>query len=271
VNEADVVGAEASEAGLVIADDSGALRWLDREGGVHELASTGARPAAVALRIEGLAAPAPAGSPAVAEGLLRAAQSTDARLVPARAFAVRALAARLGSAVTDQLLVLCDEPSLPAELRRTACEALGQREDGQEALMRALGRHAGFLEGTTPPPVGALASAAARMGEARAVPLLVAHLSDPATQSEDLAAVATALGALGGNAVIEPLQDFLRLYHCEDEDQALARALASAAAALIQVAGPTGRELVEELVSDGFTMAAARPLLQQALAAPPPR
>jgi hypothetical protein len=188
-------------------------------------------------------------------------------LVPARAFAVRQLAGQPEASVTEHLIVLCDERSLPADLRRAACDALGGRELGADAVLAALGRRASYLAETRAPPVGALATAAARLGERRAVPLLIGHLRDPETALTDFPALAAALGQLGDNAAAEPLEDFLWLYHAEGEDPALAAALGHVARGLLALAGPVGREAVEAVMDAPFTSPGVRAQLAAALQA----
>ena len=267
---ADIVGAAALDGGVLLADAQGGLLFVGADGRSRWTAETGARPNVVAIRAEGFS---PAGQtgpepPPLAEQLLAAAQSTDARLVPARAFAVRLLAAQADAGVTEHLIVLCDEASLPADLRRAACEALGERELGPEAVLAALGRRANYLTGTRAPPVGALAAAAARLGERRAVPLLIAHLRDPHTELADLPALCDALARLGDGSAAEPLADFLWLYHAEHDDEALALALGAAARALVALSGPVGREEVRRIADAPFTPPRIRAQLLAA-AAPP--
>ncbi len=265
----DVVGAAATDGGVLLADDAGGLTFLAaRDGAVRWTGTTSRAPSVVALRLGGFQ-PSGSGEPAapLAEQLLAAVQSTDARLVPARAFAVRALAGQADGAVTDHLLVLCDDRSLPDPLRQASCESLATRELGSDVVLRALRRHAAYLEDTSAPPVGALASAAARMNERAAVPLLVAHLNDPSTAAQDIAPLADALGALGDHSAVRPLQDFLWLYHADVPDELFARSLAAVARAIVTLSGPPGRELVQEVMDAAFTPGQLRGQLRDVLEA----
>lgn len=270
MHPADIVGAEAHRDGVVLADREGGLFALDASGRMQWSAELGAQVSAVALRIEGFS-PTGAGGPelpSLPDQLLALVQSTDARLVPGRAFAARALAALEDPAVTEHIIVLCDDGSLPADVRRAACDALGNRQLGSDAILSALRRHHSFLEGTSAPPVGALATAAARANERRAVPLLVAHLRDPDTAAADLEPLATALGALGEGSAIDPLEDFLWLYHCDGDEEPFARALGAIARALVALAGPRGRETVQSVIDAPFTSTAARAQMTAAIAEP---
>ncbi|MCB9591799.1 MAG: PQQ-binding-like beta-propeller repeat protein [Sandaracinaceae bacterium] len=271
--DADSVGASARAGGVVIADAAGGLTYLAASNGrVMWTAATGAEPTVVTLR---LGAFEPSGQPGdepgfLAEQLLAAAQNTDSRLVPGRAFAIHALAAQEDPAVTGHVIVLCDDRTLPAPLRQAACEALSTRTSGADSVLRALERHASFLEGTTAPPVGALATAAARMSERRAVPLLVSQLRDPDTALEDVPALAAALAALGDRSAVDPLRDYLWLYHADGSEQDLTSALGGVALALARLDGPPGREAVREVLQAAFTSSEARSALAEALEASTP-
>lgn len=267
----DVVGAAARAGGVVVADSSGGFTYLAASNGqVLWTASSSAQPTVVALQLGSFE---PSGTPGenpgfLAEQLLSAAQNTDARLVPARAFAVMALAAQPDEAVTGHIVVLCEDGSLPQPLRAAACEALGTRDEGNAVVLRALGRHASFLEDTTAPPVGALGAAAVRMNERGAVPLLVAHLADPDTSLADIRQLAAALASLADRGAVEPLRDYLWLYHADGDEPALGAALGGVARALIALDGPPGREVVQEVIDAPFTSPAIRAAMTEALQPP---
>ncbi|UJR79022.1 PQQ-binding-like beta-propeller repeat protein [Sandaracinus amylolyticus] len=265
---ADVVGATANEAGVVVADENGGLFSLSRQDGrVMASAQTGQPATWAHVASASLRAGAPEGEAMpLRDQLLAATQNTDARLVPARAYAARLLASMPEPEVTASLVALCDDRSLPAQLHAAACDALALRESGIEHVTSALERHASYLAGTSAPPVGALARAAARANERRAVPLLIAQLRDPQTPADDLAAVAQALQALGDASAREPLEDFVRLYHAEN-DQTLARPLAAAITAYTALAGPASQETLRWVIDDPMSMPAARAAAQQALTA----
>jgi outer membrane protein assembly factor BamB len=265
---ADVVGAAARDGGVMLADAEGGLTFVGADGRPRWSAETNVRPTVVALRLDGLALDGSASGPAlppIADQLLGAVQSTDARLVPARAFAVRLLAGQDEPAVTERLLVLCEDRSIPEELRRAACESLGGRTMDADAIVAALQRRASYLSDTRPPPVAALAAVAARQRERRAVPLLLGHLRDPATSITDIGAIAAALAELGDASALTPLQDFLWLYHAEAEDEALATALGAVAAAVTRLGGDAGREEVQRIADAPFTAPRTRAALTAAL------
>ncbi len=264
----DVVGAEVEEGGLVLADNEGTVYLLSRETGqITRTLALGVPATYVRIQHPAItpgegAGPTP---PPFHEQLVAAAQNTDARLVPARAYAARLLATIRAPEATEALVVLCDDRTLPADLRTASCAALATREEGASYVIAALERHASYLQRSTAPPVGALAQAAARMGEQQAVPLLIAHLRDPETPAADLAPLVESLQTLGAASAAEPIGDFLRLYHAESEDEALGAALARAVNALVAIQGPAAREALQAIVDDSSSMAAARAAAARAL------
>jgi outer membrane protein assembly factor BamB len=267
---ADVVGGSAQPGGLAVADASGAVTFLSAaDGRPTWSAETGVNTVVTTLRLGDFT---PSGAPtgeamSLADQLTAAAQVTDARLSPAQVYAVTKLASVDSAEVTGNLITLCDRQTLPGEVREKACEAMGERVEGPEQLLAALERHARFLEGTTAPPIGALSRAAARMEEPRAVPLLVAHLRDPATPLSAMPELFAALGALGVESAGAPIRDFLRLYHAEDGDDELIVALGAGIDALVAIQGPVARETLEEIAGDELGIPQVRGKARDAIAA----
>ena len=110
-----------------------------------------------------------------------------------------------------------------------------------------------------------------RMNEA--APLLVKHLEDPATPTEELEGIVIALKDLGARSAGASIASFLRLYHAEPADSGMLRALEASADALAALK-PTGAEAtLTAVATDAFTapsvQARARAAIT-ALSAPPP-
>ncbi|MFO0685436.1 MAG: PQQ-binding-like beta-propeller repeat protein [Sandaracinus sp.] len=266
----DVVGVSVREAGIFVVDDQGQVSLLSRTDGRTIWSADIGEPATFAAIDPGTFAPsgAPEGDALpLRDQLLAVSQSTDARLVPAREFAVRMMAGLEDPEVTTNLVALCDDRNVPASVRTSACGALATRTSGADAIVQALGRHQAFLAGTTAPAVGPLAQAALAMHEQRAAPLLVAQMRDPETRAEDLPAVFDALAGLGDASVLSPIEDFVRLYHAEPSDSGLAPGLTRAVVAYAALAGPTSRDLLGQLAADPMTMQEVRVAAQQALTA----
>lgn len=249
----DVVGASVQSNGLLIADHTGALTLLDHtDGRPGWHGSLGVAASSVDLGSGDLnLALSPEGEAGnVRDQLTAAAEDTDARLVPVRVLAVRWLAAIAEPEVTENLVAICSAPRVPPSVHNAACTALAERTTGGDQILAALERHASFLQGTSVPPVGALAQAAMRMNERRAVPLLIAHLRDPQTPLEDLPALVNALKTLGDRSAADSLEDFVRLYHAEDATDSLTSALSLAIDALVALAGPVSADALREVADD---------------------
>jgi outer membrane protein assembly factor BamB len=272
-HEADLVGASVSDYGLVLADMRGEIVQVASRSGRVVFKQRNAFPSATVefpralIGLGGGAGEGPPSEADVRQQLTAAAQDADSRLVPMRLLAVKLLAELNDPEATASLLGLCDDELTTIAVRKAACSLLANRKLGTEYILAALTRHAAYLEGSTSPPVGALAKAAATQNEKRAVPLLVAHLEDPSTPAQTLGAVVTALGDLGDPSAIAPLTDFLRLYHADPVDEHVARALELVPAALTKLEGQGAREPLTQIISDPLGAGIVRERAQKALAA----
>jgi outer membrane protein assembly factor BamB len=254
-NDADIVGAAASPGGVIIGDEAGKLLQLAAASGKvvfranSELHSTVVR---IPMGARSTEPGAPLEAASLRAELFAAAQDTDARMVPGRLLAVRALAKLDDADATESLIALCDDGRIAPAVRTEACSSLKTRSLGVDHLLMALTRRASFLEGTTAPPVGALAKAAAAAKEKRAVAPLVLHLSDPATPSTDLAAVVTALKDLQDPSAAPGLRAFLSRYHADPIDVELVQALDRVPAALAALEGPAAIAVLEQVMGDAM-------------------
>lgn len=256
----DAVGVQVLDAGVLVLDEGGGAHLLATADGRETWsAELGYTLVFAAARADGLTGGAPRGDAiALRDQLWSAAQDSDARLVPLRELAVRLLAAMPEAEVTANVIAICDDRATTQSVRNAACEALAGRTTGADHVIAALERHSAFLRGVRSPPVGALARAAVTMGDRRAVPLLVGHLRDPETAPEDIAPLSRALAAFGDQAAAAPLADFLRLYHAESSDSRLEPGLTAALEAYRVLAGPTSRELLDEIAGDALALESVR-------------
>ncbi|MGD8860523.1 MAG: PQQ-binding-like beta-propeller repeat protein [Myxococcales bacterium] len=255
VHDQDIVGATARPGGLLVGDAAGNVSVLSAHSGdVVWQAATNMPSAAIKLPRGGadVAPGQPPGDTELLAQLMRAAQDTDARLVPGRVLAVDAINRMPDAEATANLIVLCDDDQLAPPVNQRACSALKNRSKGKEHLLAALQRHAGYLEGTTAPPVGALARAAATQNEVRAVPLLITHLQDPATRSRALPGLVEGLGGLGDERAFDPLRHFFALYHADPVDEHVVRALEIAPEVLVELGGEEARPVLEQVRDDGL-------------------
>lgn len=265
--ESDAVGVSAGTGGVMIATEDGHARWIAAADGREVWrADVGSPLQAAEIRLAGFR---PEGS---AEGdaetlraqLERAAGLQDARLEGGRALAIRFLARFDDDDVTQQLIALCAPREVIGPARRAACDALAARTNGASFVREALRGRASFLEGTPPPPVGALARAASTMRLRSAVPLLLRHLDDPATPADELPGLFEGLGGLGNARVAASIEAFLRRYHADATDGREADALAAAARALLALA-PDRFAIVQELAADPLAPDNVRERLSRAL------
>jgi hypothetical protein len=257
-HERDLVGARAQATGVLVADTDGEVRFLSAASGHSEWFEKNGPPSVcLELPSEGADTRAVTDTSApdqasIRQQLMAAARDADARLVPMRLLAIELLAKLDDAEATANLLGLCDDERTTAPVRKAACNALKERKTGTDVILTALMRHASYLEGTSAPPVGALAKAAAEQRESRAVPLLVAHLNDPATPGQTLAPVVTALGDLGDKSAAPPLAAFLQLYHSDPVDEHLTLALTLIPDALAKLLGAEAKPLILPVASDNL-------------------
>jgi len=265
----DMVGTAVQAGGILFGDVSGRFGFLSANKGekLWEAAS-GLRSLVVTLRPQPVSRFSSTDERLKPEELrkqlLIAARDPDARLVPVRVLIVELLAALEDSESTTNLIELCDNRETTAQVRTAACEALADRKVGAEQVVAALKRHASFLDGTTAPPVGALALAAANQKDRSAVALLVAHLKDPNTPVSELPKLVSGLGQLQDRAAVEPLTDFLRLYHADAAEPYLIEALLASVEALVALSGPASADVLKEVSEDVMGSEAVR---EQATAA----
>jgi len=272
---ADVIAARVLSEGLLVALASGELQLLSHGSGQalakRELApgQPGLRSAelpAVALPVDGPGtATAPGG---LAPSLIEAAGAHDARLVPARIYAVEQLAKLPDEIITGALLELYERPNTPAELQSAIATALSERRTGLPALVAALERRYDFIEGTRPAPLAIIAPALARAGERSAAPGLLARLWDHETPATALPSLLRALGALGDAATAASLLEWLELYRADSSLRAQPDALSEGARAAHALDPEGTRDALRELASaPGLPEASV--LAIRALLAPP--
>lgn len=260
---ADISGAATVPGGILFADEEGEVGFLAAANGDKLWnAPSGLSSLVVELRAAEAPTAATGGQPlapdALRDQLLAAAQHDDDRLAPVRLLLVDLLSKLADPAATGALIELCDKESNTPLVRKAACDALEKRNHGAEHVLAALQRHAAFLEGTHAPPVGPLAKAAAHLKERRAVGALIAHLRDPNTPTQELESLVNALALLEDRAAIEPLADFIRLYHADPVDLNMVDALNGSLNALFTLSGPAATDLFTQVANDELGMRGVR-------------
>jgi hypothetical protein len=271
----DLVGSAIQPGGMFVADNAGMLRFIDDSGVTRmqrdlgrPLQTLSIRPGAwvPATNADTAAKPgeAPAGS--LREQLFAAAALEDDRLTGGRGFAIEHLARSEEAAVTANLIALCSATKSPQPLQLAACGHLSKRTSGGDSVIEAMRRHASFLEDADPPPVGALAQAAAAMQLKKAGPLLVAHLEDPNTSARDLPVLFDALEKLGHRGASSAIERFVRLHHAEPEGSEAAPALYAALHAIGTLRMKSARPSLQDIEGDVLTPNGVREKAHEALA-----
>lgn len=280
VSQHDLAGAAVVRAGLVALDDRGGAVLLAPEDGRarwrQTLPATG--PQAVLQVPMDFTPTFNASDPPrpLVESLLEAAGGSDARLLPAQRFAAQALATQPGAPATAALVAILTRRGLSPDLRGVVGEGLANRTEGTDSMLEALDHHYDYVRGVDIPPVGFLARALSHAHERRAAAMLVSHLFDPATPTDDLAPTVVALRELGDPTSVHALADFVRLYHADvgavppvgggdpvierdlAEQQHLNSAVEEAVETIARMGGPGEQALLERVRAHGAAPASVR-------------
>jgi hypothetical protein len=255
----DLVGVQGFPGGVAVVEESGTVSAFDAEGRALFSQPMGVNPVVATIRAAGIATSGGGEPPEpLIKQLVAAALHADTRLVPAGELAVRLLGAMPEAEATETLITICAQSDAPRRLRDGACEALGTRTQGNDAILAALAKRNDFLADLSAPPLAPLAKAAAAANEERAVPLLLDHLEDPSTPGDDLPAVGAALLKLADGAAAARVERFLRLYHADANEAGLSEALISCAALLGKLNKTGTQGLLESIANDPRTESALR-------------
>lgn len=254
---ADVLGGSAVTGGVLLCDETGGLVALAAGSGEDVARLSFGEPiASCVVQAESYVAPAAAGpSVGLDKQIALAVRERAPELVAGQLLLIDELARTSGAAATGTLIELADDAKVSPATMTASRDALAQRRDGAEFMLRALERHYDFLAGVeTPPPVRALATALGAMREPRAAPLLAAHLEDPANLEEDVAAAAKALALLATPAELATLERFVRVHrasYCTSND--IQAAVVASVHAIARLRGPAYLKSLAQLSSDERT------------------
>lgn len=252
----DVIGAQAIDAGLFVVGEQGEMRVLGVTNGEDAWSGGGSMQlSSVGLDVAKFpATPTSAAPKPLREALNEIVLDPDNRLVAARAYAVRLLAALPDPDVTRDLLDLYQQRSMPRALRDAIAAALRTRTTGNEHLIDALSRRYDFIEGTEGPPLEVIVPSLIETRASRAVPGLVQQMQDHETSPEALVLVVRAVAELGDASVVPALRNFLVLYRADSSFAERGDALAWAARGLFHLGGPEERQLLTALANDSRTV-----------------
>lgn len=269
----DVEAATVVWGGALLLDDGGTLISVDAStGAVVSRARLGVQVATAAFDVptlpRGQAEEGPGGT--VREQLRQVVFDADARLTPARRFAVAVLASMPDEEATRDLLQICERRSLPEPVRADAARVLRTRQAGSRFLVEALARHQDYLENREAPPVGVIAAAVLNMRDASAVPRLWEHFDDPETPREDLAPIAVVMNDLGSQPLVRQMRDYIVRYHADSEFRGSEGTLLELARSIARYGTDEDRAAVLRLRDDPTTLRGLADGLEAALTPPPP-
>jgi outer membrane protein assembly factor BamB len=266
--------------GLLVCDDSGALRLLAaRSGNVAQRWQLLRRPrtsfgesalAGCALAPGNELAPE-SGSDAsepLLEQLARVLALSDPGMTDAQRFLSRELAARPEPEATRLLIELVTRHSLDRALQSEAEDLLAIRRNGQQYMLAALEDGQRGADATALPPIAPLGEALAALGERRAAPLLARQLNRPAHTAAALARAASALQQLASDAEYDELSVFFSLHRTTADSPELISAVITVGKTLLAIAGPRARGLLELATRDPLTVPDVRSALENALREP---
>lgn len=274
---ADAVHAVAGERGLWVVLTSGQVWWLEAGSGAVARLWNAPATAVHSAQLAPQTPAAPAGlvldsAPPLRDALRGLTLDMDARLVPSRLFALRALLAADGSpAHLDLLLELATRPRVPPSLADAARTALGQEPAAAPLLLAKLENRGDWIEGTSPPPLGVLAQALAALNAQAAIPALRAWLFDYRAPLDDLPTVARALVTLDPQQAFDPLLQFVTQYRADSSVAAHPELLLAIAELLFTADPERAAPQLQALVQRPHNTAPFAVGLQAALAAHTPQ
>ncbi len=261
----DILNAVVQDNGIIVVGDKGSVHGIAAETGVDSFTLTSSiewASASLNASLTDLGSNSEAAPPtSLREELNLIALDPDNRLIPARAYAVRQLAAIPEAEVTRDLLDVYGQRSTPRILREAIGTALESREQGVEFLVAALRRRYDFLEQTEAPPLSIIVPALIRAHQASAVPLLVQQMHDHETPDATLFYAVRGVSELGDANIVPELRRFLIRYHADTSMAVTPETLAAlewASKGVFRLGGDEGRRYLTALSSDARTAEATR-------------
>lgn len=271
-HDADYLGGDAVNGGVVLCDERGKIVVLDASSGQVALEQSFGEPihSCVAHTDDFRAPSTTAPAPSLGEQITKAVENREASLVTAQRLLLRELATLSDEAATKTLIGIASDERAAPVLVADARAGIAARRNGEAAMLSALSGHYDFLRDVLrPPPVGPLADALAAMKETRAAPLLASHILDPANSDEDVRRAAVALATLATKSELGELQQFFGNYRATAVSEDIATAVANVGAAIVRLDPVAGRALVDAALKDEMTVPLAKARLTALLTAMP--
>lgn len=271
--ESDVESAEVVQGGILLLGGDGTLLSIEAStGAIVHRTSLGVEVAGAVFDVHALLRGQPGDRPetSVREQLREVVFDPDARLTPARRFAVSVLASIPDEEATRDLLEVCRQRRVPLPVRHDAAMILRTRQSGSHYLVQALAEHHDFLANRESPPVGVIAAAVLHMRDETAIPRLWEHMLDPETPREDLLPIAALLTELGNESNVPQMRNFVVRYHADSEFNGAEDTLLELIRAIARHGSDEDREAMGNLAADSSTLSVFRRGLDEALEVPEP-
>lgn len=272
--EQDAIAAGPFPGGLAVCDEKGTVQFFDAAtGGSTGSVRFGQPLVSCAIQADTLTRPASkdAGQSLVHQ-IADAIRSPETEMVTMQRFLVRELANHQDPLATSKLIELAIDPRTSPVLIPEVREGLSSRHEGVEHMLKALEMRYDFLhDRSVLPPVGPLSFALASTGSKQAAPLLVEHLLDPQTSTDDVKHIAIALQKLAGPEQLEPLRGFVVANRCTVVDDDLAQAVAATLRTLLRLDHVGTRQMISAWASDPMTSVVLRDAITALAGATTPR
>jgi outer membrane protein assembly factor BamB len=257
---ADAIAGAPFEGGVAICDGDGNVTLLALvDGAKLASASLGHKVKSCVVQADSFAAGArgaEAGRPPLVDQIAEAVDLGEADLMAIHRVLLRSLAKVEDAKATKVLIDWASDPRTAPALMADTDKALSARRNGAEYMLQALERHYDFLRDVLrPPPVGPIADALAGMKESRGAPGLISHLFDPADSATAVRRAAAALAIIATPGELPKLRTFFSLYRTTAEDDELAQAVTSVAAALVKLGTADDKAMVARAAEDPLTVA----------------
>lgn len=213
--------------------------------------------------------------PALSAVLSAMVRDPDRRFLDLQPFAIDQMRDVPGPEITAELLRLMADDDMPSPIRQRAGQVLVARQEAGrdprsvELLIAAIRVHSDRTLHTAPAGLAMLAAAAGKMKvEAAALPL-VEHLALPETDPASATAISRAVAAIGSDAVVPALRDYLCQYRADSAFEGDAAALNTTVDALLTLGKGRERELLSFVAEAPTTLPAVRDHILRAASAPP--
>lgn len=264
----DLVGSDHTGSSIVYASADGEFGAIDAKSGAPSWSvKSGLKVTGATFDADGFVGK-PGDAPPLMKTLGDIVSDPDQRFTAVKVFAVSSMATMKGTEATAELVRVVTKDGVSPAVSKAAGEALIARKDADAKAVyhEALGQHADYLADLRPHGADVLAKVEAAVEDKESVPLIAAHLADPATPLAALKEIVRALIQLGGTDSVQALRNMLLTYRSDAAFKEDPLALQLAADGLLKLGGPDGRRVVIFVAEEPRTMPALATYIRKALA-----